>query len=174
MCVAAQLVPVAWDEPDVTCVWDVVKYGFAAKRIKNIKNLEARVREAVDQIERSGLPGVIVVDAGPAFNPDNHRIAQMPDTIFWSDYFKNCRATWSEHQAKVQELMGRAHVLGLIVHDYHVRMQSGQWALAGMTMPVPAEARSLEDQRLFDQLAYLYTHALPNQNDVSNLPIVLS
>lgn len=122
VCVAGKLLPVAWEEPDVTCVWNDVKYGFAAKRIKNLKNLETRIREAVIQVERSGLPGVIVLDATPAFNPENLRLAQMPDTIFRSEYFKNCRATWSEHQSKVQALMARGHILGAVVHDNHVRM----------------------------------------------------
>jgi hypothetical protein len=97
VCTAAQLFPVSWEEPDVTCVWDGVKYGFAAKRIKSINSLEDRIGGAVDQIQRSGLPGIIVLDVGVAFNPDNHRIAQMPETVFWSDYFKHCKATWGQN-----------------------------------------------------------------------------
>lgn len=173
ICVAAKLLPVAWEEPDVTCVWNSVKYGFAAKRIKNLANVEGRVRKAVEQIERSGFPGVIVLDACPAFNPENLRLAQMPDTIFRSEYFKNCKATWSRYQPKVQDLMARGQVLGLILHDQHVRMQNGQWSLAGMTMTVNAESRSAHDRALFDKLSYLYTHALPDQRDVESDPILL-
>jgi hypothetical protein len=36
VCTAAQLLPVAWEEPDVL---DGTKYAFAAKRLKGIRNL---------------------------------------------------------------------------------------------------------------------------------------
>jgi hypothetical protein len=173
ICSAAQFLPVIWEEPDVTCVLNGVKYGFPAKRIKSLRSLEQRIRDAVRQIRRSGLPGVIVLDVGVAFNPSNYRLAEMADTIFWNEYYTNCRATWDQYEARIQARLSRANVLGLIIHDYHIRLRNGQWALAGMTMPVAAAARSVEDRRLFSELAYLYTHALPNQDDIENLPIAL-
>jgi hypothetical protein len=173
VCTAAQLLPVAFEEPDVTCSLDGTKYALAAKRLKNIQNLQKRISKAAEQIDRSGLIGIIVVDLGPAFNPNNHRIRQMPETVFYSEYEANFKVTWDEHHSRVQEIIARHRVLGIIVHDYHVRQQERDWQLAGMTFRIPSEACSLEDQRLFSKLSMLYVYGLPNQSDASTRPLVL-
>jgi hypothetical protein len=116
---------------------------------------------------------VIVLDVGLAFNPENHRIRRMHETVFWSEYEANFKATWSEYQPKVQESMARANVLGIIIHDYHVRQHDEGWQLTGMTNRVHAETRSLEEQRQFNRLSTLYTYGLPNQSDASTRPLVL-
>lgn len=153
VCTAAQLLPVAWEEPDISCVLDGTKHVLAAKRLKNTRNLRKRVSKAVKQIERSGHPGVIVLDVGLAFNPDNHRIRQMNETVFWSEYEANFNV--------------------IIVHDYHVRQQNDGWQLAGMTIRVPAVSRSEQKQRQFNRLSTLYTYGLPNQSDASNRRLIL-
>ena len=173
VCTAARLLPVVFEEPDVSCVLDGTKYVLAAKRPKTIAKLQRRVSEAVKQIARSGLPGMVVLDVGLAFNPDNHRIRRMAETMFWSGYEANFNVTWSEHQSKVQEIMARADVLGIIVHDYHVRQQDDGWQLAGMTIRIPAVTRTADEQRLFDRLSTLYTYGLPNQNEASSRPLIL-
>jgi hypothetical protein len=165
---------VAWEEPDVTCFLDGTKYGLAAKRLKNIQNLQQRIRKAVKQIQCSGLPGLILLDLSLAFNPENRRIRQMPDAVFWSEYDKNFRATWHDYQPKVQEIMARGgDVLGIVVHDYHIRQQDNDWQLAGMTIRIPTEARSAKQQQDFDTLSILYVYGLPNQTDASSHPLVL-
>ena len=173
VCTAAQLLPVEWEEPDVSCVLDNAKFVFAAKRLKSIRSLQKRVSKAVKQIARSGFPGVIVLDVGLAFNPDNHRIRRMHETVFFSEYEANFNATWSEYQSKVQKAMAQSNVLGAIVHDYHVRQQSDGWQLAGMTIRVAAEARSAEEQRQFKRLSTLYTYGLPNQSAATSPSLVL-
>lgn len=170
---AAHLAPVTWEEPDVACFHEVTKCGLAAKRIKNLKNLYARVRKAVKQIDASSLPGIIVLDLALAFNPENRRLRQMNETIFWAEYEANFKLTWREYQPKVQELMSRGHVLGIVVHDYHVRQQESDWQLTGMTMRVPNETRPAADQRRFDTLSALYTYGLPNQTDSTTRSIIL-
>ena len=97
----------------------------------------------------------------------------MPETVFWSDYEANFNVTWNEHQSKVQEIMARADVLGIMVHDYHVRLQDDDWQLAGMTIRIPAVTRPADEQRLFDRLSTLYTYGLPNQNEASSRPLIL-
>ena len=62
VCTAARLFPVRWEEPDVSCVLDDTKYGFAAKRLKSLGQLRKRVGDAVDQIGRCSLPGVVILD----------------------------------------------------------------------------------------------------------------
>lgn len=170
---AAHLSPVAWGNPDVTCQHDGQTYGFEAKRIKNLNNLYSRVRKAVTQIVEANLPGIIVLDLALAFNPENRRLRQMNETIFWADYEANFKATWRRYQSKVQQLMSRGHVLGIVVHDYHVRQHGSDWQLTGMTMRIPNETRPTADQRLFDKLSTLYTYGLPNQSDASARSIIL-
>ncbi len=62
ICQNAGLLPVARDEPDVTCHIDGVKFGIAAKRIKSLSNLEKHVRKAAEQIEKARFPGIIALD----------------------------------------------------------------------------------------------------------------
>lgn len=152
ICSGARLRPVFWEEPDVTCVLDGMSIGLAAKRIKSVKSLEARVRKAVDQIKRSGLPGVIVLDTCLAFNPENLRVVvPLPDSMFMSRYWMGLKTIWSQYHSKIQRLTSEANVLGVLVHDYQVRFQANrQWGLAGMTMRVPISARSAADQRRFE------------------------
>ena len=52
VCQNAGLHPVKPEEPDVTCHIEGIKFGIAAKRIKNISNLEQHVRKAAVQIEK--------------------------------------------------------------------------------------------------------------------------
>ena len=173
VCAAAKLLPVKWEEPDLTCELDGTKFGFAAKRLKSLGQLRKRVRDGVDQIKRSGLPGVIVLDMARALNPDNHRIRQMPDAVFWSQYQENFKVTWSEYQPKIQESLSRANVLGIVVHDYHIRRQGADWQLTGMTIRIPSENQPKAAREQFERLSSLYTFGLPNQSDASNQPIIL-
>ena len=108
-----------------------------------------------------------------AFNTANRRIRRMHDAIFWSDYEANFNVTWSQLQPKVQEIMARANVLGIIVHDYHVRQQDNGWELAGITIRVPATVQSQAVQAEFNRLSTLYTYGLPNQSDASTRPLIL-
>lgn len=69
--------------------------------------------------------------------------------------------------------MARADVLGIIVHDYHIRQQNDDWQLAGMTIRIAAEARSVKQQQDFDRLSTLYVYGLPNQAGDSSGSLIL-
>ena len=174
VCTASRLLPVAWEEPDVTFVLDGTKYCLAAKRLKSIQKLKQRVRKAAEQIEGSKLPGLIVLDLSLAFNPDNRRIRQIHEAVFWSGYKKNFLATWDRYHLQIQKIMAHVdNVLGIVVHDYHIRQQKEDWQLAGMTIRIPAEARSVQQQRDFNRLSTLYTYGLPSQSDDLDIPLIL-
>lgn len=164
ICKAAKLQPI-WEEPDICCELDGTKYGFAAKRLKGLGNLEKRVKKAVRQINGSGLPGVVILDLAMAFNPANRRLRQMDEAVMWEEYQINFRVTWGEYNAKVQKIIGRGDVLGIIVHDYHIRACSDGPELAGMTFRIPAESRTPEERRRFEKLSTCYVHGVPNQTD---------
>lgn len=173
VCAAARFQPVLWEEPDVTCELDTSKLGFAAKRIKNLKNVCAHVRKATDQIERSNLPGIVILDLALAFNPENRRLRQLYETTFWGEYERAFVHQWAEQQPKVQRIIAGGNVLGVVVHDYHIRQQAGDWQLTGATMRIPNLSRALEDQRYFNKVSTLYTYALPNQSDAGTRPIIM-
>ncbi len=46
VCLRAGLVPVEYNEPDVTCTVDGLKFGIAAKRLKSLDKFEDRVKTA--------------------------------------------------------------------------------------------------------------------------------
>ena len=168
VCASAAFLPVDWEEPDVTCVRNAVKFGLAVKRVKSEKNLHKLVRKAVKQIRRSGLPGIIILDASLGFNPHNDRV-EVPFTD--EEFGRRCKdalhTIWDEHNPKIQKCLPAADVRGIIVYDHHVRYQSdGQWSLAGYLMRVPAINRSDGDQRDFENFARAYAHGMPNQEDI--------
>jgi hypothetical protein len=148
---------------------DGTKYGLAAKRIKNLSNLRRRVKKATDQISRSSLPGLIILDLSLALNPENRRMAQVSDSVFCSEYEKRFQAAWNPHHPFIQRTIAHTSVLGIIVHDYHVRRYGADWELAGTTMRIPADAQ----RRDFDRISTLYVYGLPNQSDASTRPLVL-
>ena len=89
VCQAAGMRPVVREEPDVTCLVNSTKFGIAAKRIKNIANLEARINKGAQQIQDSRLPGFIALDTSIALNRDNQRIStpiheQQFQVLHWS------------------------------------------------------------------------------------------
>lgn len=49
LCHASGLRPAVLEEPDVTCVVEGVKFGIAAKRLKSIKEIGNRIKEAADR-----------------------------------------------------------------------------------------------------------------------------
>jgi len=83
ICQNAGMLPVSREEPDVTCHVGGIKFGIAAKRIKNVNKLKKHIRKAADQIKKARLPGIIVIDTCVALNRDNERITRpIPDEQF--------------------------------------------------------------------------------------------
>lgn len=68
------MLPVEYDEPDVTCTAEGVRFGIAAKRLKRLDRFKQRVKKGADQIRRAKLPGIIALDLTIARNPDNRPI----------------------------------------------------------------------------------------------------
>jgi hypothetical protein len=50
------------EPPDLLITTDTFKIGCAAKRLRTTRKTEANCRDAVDQIRRSGLPGIVALD----------------------------------------------------------------------------------------------------------------
>jgi len=71
LCQSAGMVPVDLEEPDITCHAEGVKFGIAAKRLKSLDQVRKHVKKAADQVSKSGLPGIVVLDLSLAWNREN-------------------------------------------------------------------------------------------------------
>lgn len=148
VCEAGGLTPVEFDEPDVTCHVEGVKYGVAAKRFKSVGKLETRLRKAADQIWRTGLPGVIALDLCMALNPDNARmILQIPDEKFADHHSEALKQFVGQRHNKIQECVRGKGVRCVVIHD-HVILQdvSREWSLAGFTFWIPVIGQSEREE----------------------------
>jgi hypothetical protein len=71
VCQNAGLLPVGYDEPDVSCSIDGRAFGIAAKRIKSMHQIGRHIKKAARQICRANRPGIIALELSLAWNPRN-------------------------------------------------------------------------------------------------------
>jgi hypothetical protein len=164
VCQSAGMLPVAREEPDVTCTVEGIKFGIAAKRVKNLANLEEHVRKAADQIHKAGLPGIIALDTSTALNRENERIwAPIPDKEYGRLYKEAMRQFTAEYHDRIQDWVRRKRVRGLVIHDQQVRLPpSGHWGLEGMTEFVCTARENQRRRREFATFEKQYVKGLPN------------
>ncbi len=139
ICQNAGMLPVNVEEPDVTCFIDEVKFGIAAKRIKSRKQARSHIRKATEQIQRSGYPGIIVLDLSFAWNRNNRPVhSQLERQLFPIIALANSNKFF-ESQCKSIELLTRnTGTRGVMVLDYLVAVQSdGTWGHEGMMTWMP-------------------------------------
>lgn len=163
ICQAAGLGPIIYKEPDICCKLDKTSVGFAIKRVKSANKIEKRISEASKQIRGTVYPGFIVLDTSIALNRMNVRIDRaIPEDEFGRQYgeaMDESISDWTNHFIRLEEQEG---VIGCIVHDQQIRLDSdGIWALAGMTK-VLGTATDAEEQKLFNSVGERYRSGLPN------------
>lgn len=156
--------PVGFEEPDVTCHVDGLKVGVAAKRLKNVSNLEKRIRKAAKQIKGTRLPGIIALDTCIALNRDNERIdLPMPDDQFSQLYNESMRQFLDDFHFKIYNWVDDTPVRGLAFHDHQVRIrQNGQWGLDSMTFWLQIPTNDEQATREFEAFRDQYVKGLPN------------
>lgn len=154
----------SFKEPDIVCSLDHQKVTVAVKRIKNLKQLVKRIREGADQITKAGGCGVIVVDVVIALNPNNYRvIAKIPDVVFGLKWMCLLKKVVNSYHAKIQEVIKGKGVLGVILHDHLVRMDSNShWGLETMTYRIPAAEIDISLSSCLDAFSERYKDAFPN------------
>lgn len=164
LCQASGLTPVSMEEPDVTCCVSDIKFGIAAKRLKQERNLEPRLSKAADQIANMKLPGIIALDTCIALNRNNERIsAPISDHEFGRAYKTALNRFVKDYHTRIQECVRAKGVRGIVIHDNQVRMQpDGQWSLAGMTYWVCTTRGNLRRSREFSLFRREYMKGLPN------------
>lgn len=164
ICQSAGLVPIDYEEPDVTCTISGIKFGIAAKRVKNVSNLRNRVKKAAQQIETAQLPGIVALDTCVALNRDNERIlTPMPDDQFAQLYKQALTRFLDEYHRKICHWVDGKGVRGVVFHDHQVRFEpNGQWGLSSMTVWLPTAHDDEQANREFSSFKESYLKGLPN------------
>lgn len=163
VCQAAGLSPV-FAEPDVVVSTASGRYGLAVKRVKNMKQLEKRFRDAASQIQRSGMIGFIVLDLMLAFNPDNERLETIwPDGAFSQVYGGGIDAFIRVTFDKFKVWQEGRTIRGVIIHDHLVRKcDPVNWELASTTKFVSLDHHNQARYRAGDRFWKTYCQGIPN------------
>lgn len=164
VCQSAGLVPVDYEEPDVTCTVDGIKFGIAAKRVKNISNLNRRVKKAAQQCETAQLPGIVALDTCLALNPENERIATpVPPHQFGSLHSQALTRFLDDYYRKIYDWVDGTGVRGVVFHDHQVRLDpNGQWGLSSMTFWLSTAHDDEQANREFSSFRDSYVRGIPN------------
>lgn len=158
-----------FEEPDIVCSLDHQTIAIAVKRIKNLRQLVKRIREGANQIQKAGGYGVIVVDVVIAINPKNYRvIAKVPDVEVGLTWRCLLGDVVKKYHDKIQDAVRDKGVLGVILHDHWVRMDSnGHWGLETMTYLIRAVKAGPPLANCFDAFTDIYRGAFPNMTSLT-------
>jgi hypothetical protein len=121
ICAKALLQP-SFAEPDIICTANDSHWGIAVKRIKRYARFEERVKDAIDQVQRQRMPGILFCDVSVMLNRDNQRItASIDDKQFY--YLANLafKNFVHDHYDKLMEWRRGTEVRGIIFADHHIR-----------------------------------------------------
>jgi hypothetical protein len=160
VCQSADMRP-SFGEPDVVCEIDQQRLGIAVKRLKTPAQFEKRLKEAAEQIQRSGLLGVISVEVTLAVNPKNHSIITPEGDggigQWWSE---KMRDTVTHLNDGVWSSVGAKGVLGVFLHEHCPVNTNGHYVLQSMTYG--RETASDDKRRLWSQFQTRFINGLPN------------
>ena len=158
------MLPLYREEPDITCHAGTIKFGIAAKRIKNVTSLEKHVRKAAGQIKKAGLPGIIALDTCVALNRNNERITTpITDEQFGPLYSEAIKRFGDDYCDNFQRWVRGKGARGIVIHDQQVRFKpNGEWLLEGMTMFVNFASKNNRRKRDFAMFTKQYKTGLPN------------
>lgn len=163
LCSASNLQPVTFEEPDITCMANGVKFGIAAKRLKNATNLEHHARKAAKQIQDCGFPGIIAIDTTIALNRENNRItSKMSDRQCAAIHKEALRRFVHRHYLGILEWVRAKNVRGIVIHDHQVRFD-GDWILWGMTFWVETTRGNMRRSREAAMFHEAYVRGLANR-----------
>ena len=122
ICSVAGLPP-KLSEPDITLRFAGTSWGVAVKRIKNEKNFRKRIKEGIEQIAHTGLPGVIIADVSMMLNRENARIdAEVPDEVFRQAAQETQKRFLANYDSSFLEWTRGTKTRGIVFLDHHVRL----------------------------------------------------
>lgn len=140
------------DEPDVTAILGETKWGIAVKRVKSAAAISDNVRDAAEQIRKSGLPGMVFLDVSVAFNPHGDDITRPLSPAQFTSSFGYAMRKLLEPQ--VASLRARASSRGIgVIYSFFSCLRHdprGGWGLATMHMDVLVREDDDPDRQLFE------------------------
>lgn len=169
ICQNAGLVPVDYEEPDITCFIDRTKFGIAAKRLKSRKasQLERRVRKGADQLRRQGLPGIVALELSLSRNQSNRPIISQTQSqmhLMIADA-KN-RQFRDKHGDAIRCWVAGTGVRAVLVIESTLRLRPDrQWWHDGMLSWVPATLDDEQPDPLFKAFYDGFLKGVPNLED---------
>lgn len=148
-----KLCPRFEEPPDVLCDLAGEPLGIAVKRVKNETQFEKRFREAVRQIEKAKVRGVVVMDLSLAFNRANQPI-NTPASIV-EIQLAHCMARKlfvDERHTQMKEWIAGRPVRGLVIIDHVLRHHPSEgWFLETFHFDVPFDLHNQRRRREFEE-----------------------
>jgi len=170
ICLRAGLLPVDYDEPDVTCAVEGVKFGIAAKRLKSLDRFEDRVKDGVDQMRRAKLPGIVALDLTIARNPDNRPytsgLQSQLSLIIRHD--KN-RQFFEQYEQDIYRWVADSGVRGVLVFEFTFRVSpnSSYWIHDGMMCWFPTTNDEAQPERELALFQRGFLRGMPNLENLT-------
>jgi hypothetical protein len=122
-------------EPDIICGLDGQQWALEVKRIKKIARFQERVKEAIDQIQRVKLPGIVVCDLTVMLNEKNEAIfAPIRDKEFLSLWRASFSRFIRDYGPRLDSWRHGTEVRGMIFLQHYIRLnpETG-WELNTLT-----------------------------------------
>jgi hypothetical protein len=169
ICQNAGLVPVDYEEPDITCFIDGAKFGIAAKRLKSRKpsQLEKHVRKGADQLRQQGLPGIVALELSLSRNQSNRPIISQIDSqmhLMIADA-KN-RDFRDKHGDAIRRWVAGTGVRAVLVIETTLRLRPDrQWWHDGMSSWMPITLDDEQADPLFTAFYNGFLKGVPNLED---------
>lgn len=122
ICHNAQMLPIGYDEPDITCTVNGTRFGIAVKRIKsrNPGQLERHVRKAAEQLDGQGLPGIVALNLSLSRDQKNTPLVQLREQLERMVTTHNQMRNFDE---RVREWVAGSKVVGVMVYDSIIRLR---------------------------------------------------
>lgn len=170
ICQKAELLPVGYDEPDVTCHVNGTKFGIAAKRVKsrNRSQIRKHVRKAADQLKGQGLPGIVALDLTLSRNRANQPIiSQIQSQMHLLIADAKNRQFREENGESIRRIVAGTGVRAVLVMESTLRLRPDrQWWHDGMLSWIPATEDESQDP-LFEAFYEGFLKGVPNLDNAA-------
>jgi len=166
ICQNAGLVPVDYQEPDITCFVDGTKFGIAAKRLKsrNPSQLERHLRKGADQLRQQGLSGIVALELSLSRNQSNRPIvSQLQSQMHLMIADAKNRQFRDKHGDAIRRWVAGTGVHAVLIIETTLRLRpDGQWWHDGMLSWVAATLDAEQHDPLFKAFYDGFLEGVPN------------
>jgi hypothetical protein len=164
------MLPVEYDEPDVTCNVEGRRFGIAAKRLKSVERFEKRVKDRIRQIRRADIPGIVALDLTIARNPENRPItsglrSQLSVMIGQS---KN-RQLFDRYEQSIYRWVATSRVRALLIFEFSLRVSPDRssWIHDGLMCWFPTTNTDKSAESELAAFKWSFLQGMPNLHDLT-------